>query len=93
MRKITQNDVKAAVEAVIREVQEAGGHPMPELGPGLCPVGGLDGFDSLVSVEATVLLEQRLGVELPNDTMFIENGTASSVQEIVRRVAAACGVA
>lgn len=86
MGKIGADDVCQAVWEVIREVQESGGHPLPQADPTLCPVTDIEGFDSLVSVEATVMLEQRLGIKLPNDTMFIKDGQPITIEQVIQRV-------
>ncbi len=39
------------------------------------------------------MLEDKLGVELPNETMFVAEGRAATIDEVVDRVAEACGVA
>ena len=51
----------------------------------LCPVRDMEGFDSLSGVEATVMLSESLGVDLPEDyNPFISNDgkRALSVSEI-----------
>lgn len=48
-------------------VQQMSGRPSTEIGVSTRPVGGVEGFDSLSGVEATVMLSESLGVELPED--------------------------
>jgi acyl carrier protein len=79
--------VRAALVAVLRQVQETSGRPCPAIVDTTKPIGDLPGFDSLLAVEATVLLEQKLGCTLANGTPFIsESGTrALRINAIVER--------
>jgi hypothetical protein len=68
--------VRVALVAVLRLVQKTSGRPCPAITDGIKPIGDLQGFDSLLAVEATVLLEQKLGCTLADGTPFIsESGT------------------
>jgi acyl carrier protein len=82
--------VRTALVAVLRQVQEASGRPCPAIKDNLKPIGDLPGFDSLLAVEATVLLEQKLGCRLATGTPFIsESGMrALSIDAIIERTLA-----
>lgn len=83
--------IRAALEKVLRDVQLASGRPCPDLTDDLKPVGDLEDFDSLLAVEATVLLEQALDCKLAEGTPFIsETGRkrALTVLQIVDRIEA-----
>ncbi len=69
---------------VLREVQTVGGQPYVDLAEDDCPINGLDAFDSLLGVEATDMLERRLGCKLLRETVFVsEDGKrAATVAEI-----------
>ena len=82
----TRERVLQAIAEVVRETQEASGHPTATIEGSLRPVGGLEGFDSLLGVEATILLEQKLGVKFSTESVFVTNQAASSVAEIADRV-------
>ena len=81
--------IKSCICKVINEVQTLSGRPCIEMNWSTKPVGGLDGFDSLMGLEATVLVEERLGCRLEHDSIFIsDDGTrALSIQQICERIA------
>jgi acyl carrier protein len=81
--------VREALIAVLRQVQKTSGRPCPEITDATKPVGDLQGFDSLLAVEATVLLEQKLGCTIAEIPFFSETGTrALRVSAIVERTLA-----
>lgn len=76
--------VDKIVEA-ITQVQEASGRPSSDIGVSMRPVQDVEGFDSLCGVEATVVLSDSLGIDLPEDcNPFIskDGRRALSVEEI-----------
>ncbi len=81
--------IQTIVLDVLREVQTLSGREWAGLIPDAKPIGQLEGFDSLCAVEATVLVEERLGCgDLEIDTVFVaEDGSrALSVKEIAQRI-------
>lgn len=83
------DEIQSTVLNVLRDVQTLSGRPWTDLDPTATPIGGLDGFDSLSSVEATVMVEEKLGCgDLKVSSLFIsEDGTrALSVKEIAKRI-------
>lgn len=84
------DDIQVIVLDVLREVQVLSGREWVELDPDAEPIGHLDGFDSLCAVEATVMVEERLGYgDLKVDTVFVsEDGErALTVKETAQRIA------
>lgn len=83
--RLTEHRVTELLAEVIREVQLASGHTTPAIETTMCPIGGIEGFDSLMSVEASVMLESRLGFELPVETVFIsqDGSRALNVGQVV----------
>ena len=80
-----KQDIAAAVVQTVAHVQEVSGRSSAGIGPSTRPVGGVQGFDSLSGVEATVMLSQSLGIDIPEDhNPFISNDgkRALSVSEI-----------
>ena len=84
-----RNNVVSQVIDAVKQVQETSGRTAVGIGPGTRPFRDIQGFDSLSGVEATVLLSQSLGRELP-DSVFTpgEGGRTPSVNEIAENV---CG--
>ena len=81
------------VQTVVR-IQEESGRSSAGIGVTTRPVGGVEGFDSLSGVEATVMLSESLGVFLPeNYNPFVsKDGTrALSVSEIADSLSAYVG--
>ena len=74
--------VDVVVEA-IRQVQESSGRTAGGIGPDTRPFRDVEGFDSLSGIEATIILSESLGRELP-DSVFapIEGNRVLSVKEI-----------
>ena len=60
-------EIVTKVVRTVAHVQEMSGRPSAGIGASTRPVGGVEGFDSLSGVEATVMLSESLGVELPED--------------------------
>lgn len=85
----TRAQIRAAVEKVLREVQATSGRPCPRIADDTRPIGDLDSFDSLMAVEATVLVEAELKCTLAQGVPFISaTGTrALTVSESVERIA------
>ena len=78
--------VQQAIEAVV-QVQQASGRSVEGIGPDTRPFKDVEGFDSLSGVEATVLLSETLGQELPDSVFTPEQGThVLSINEIAHRV-------
>jgi hypothetical protein len=83
------DEIQTVLLEILREVQTLSGRPWSGLSPSAKPIGELDGFDSLSSVEATVMLEESLGWgDLEIESIFIsEDGKrALTVDEIAQRL-------
>ena len=78
--------VRQVIQAVT-QVQELSGRSIAEVGLDTCPLKDLLGFDSLCGVEATVLLSEAVGHELPDSVFSPQEGVrVLSVNEIADRV-------
>ena len=80
-----KQEIVTKVVQTVSHVQEVSGRSSAGIGASTRPVGGVEGFDSLSGVEATVMLSESLGVNLPEDyNPFISNDgkRALSVGEI-----------
>jgi len=73
---------------VLHEVQKISAREWSDLGAEAKPIGGLDGFDSLSAVEATVMIEEKLGCKFELDSVFVsEDGKrALTLKEISERL-------
>ena len=83
------DEIQAIVLEVLREVQTLSGRSWTGLDPTAKPIGHLHGFDSLSGVEATVIVEEKLGCrDLEVDSVFIsEDGKrALTVREVAQRI-------
>jgi hypothetical protein len=72
----------------IERVQRASGEAAVGIGASTCPIRDLPGFDSQRGIEATVVLETLLGLEIPGEAnIFVApNGQrALRITEIVER--------
>lgn len=80
-----EKEVMGKIIAAVKQVQEASGRPVGDISPTTRPIGDVPGFDSLNGVEASVILSESLGHELPADynTFVSKDGRrALSVSEI-----------
>lgn len=78
------DNVAAIVHRVLSEIQIASGRSAPTFSYDLCPMTDLQDFDSLNAVEASCLLSEYLECEIDSDiALFVDNGRARSVREIV----------
>lgn len=80
----------AAISDVLSSLQALSGLPSTDISESTRPIGDLDEFDSLCGVEATAVLADRLGIEIPGVSAFVsKDGTSAlSVSEIADAVCA-----
>lgn len=86
---MTRQQAEAAVIGAIVEIQEMSGRERVKITGKTIPIGAVPGFDSLNGLEATILIDQRLGIETPNDARLFTNDTgqkAIPVSEIAQRI-------
>lgn len=79
-----QEIVTKIVQTVV-EVQDLSGRASSEIDASTLPLKDVEGFDSLSSLEATVMLSESIGVDIPeNYNPFIskDGNRALSVSEI-----------
>lgn len=60
-----KSEIEAVLIDALNTIQSLGGHPPVALHSGTCPLTDLAGFDSILAVEATVMISQQLGIEAP----------------------------
>jgi hypothetical protein len=81
-------NVIATVREILAEVQEVSGRSVTPLDGTDKVIGQLDGFDSLSSIEATVMIEAKLQFDSKCDSLFIsEDGSkALTLDEVSARI-------
>jgi acyl carrier protein len=90
MGKPGREAIRNAVLGAVKRAIEVAGHEVPDLTGDTCPIGQL-GFDSVVGVENTGILEAELGCEISAENVFVdETGRRPlSIDEVVTRLARA----
>ena len=86
---MTRERAEAALIGVIAHIQEMSGRECPEITGETVPIGDVPGFDSLNGLEATILLDEQLQIETPDDARLFTNETgrkAIPVSEIAQRI-------
>ena len=84
---MARDDIVRQVIQAVTQVQESSGRSVGGIGPDTRPLKDLQDFDSLCGVEATVLLSEAVGCELP-DSVFVPQAGSSvlTVNDIADRV-------
>lgn len=86
---MTRKEVVEAVVDAVAEVQGISGRACPKITASTKPIGDVPGFDSLNALEATIVIMERLGVDVPEGTnIFVSEAgdSALSVNEVARCV-------
>ncbi len=74
---MTFEDAKAALIAVLKDIQARSGLPCPDLQGSTVPPKALEKFDSTVWPAATTLVARKLGVTIPHNVhLFGDKGAA-----------------
>ena len=82
-----RDDIVRQVIQAVTQVQETSGRRIGVIGPDTRPLKDLQDFDSLCGVEATVLLSEVVGRDLPDSVFAPEEGSRLlSVDDIADRV-------
>ena len=84
---MTQTDIEQALCDAIRQVQEDSGRESPRLSGEIVPIGDLDGFDSINSIEVGAVVSDALGVEVgEHPLVHQETGRAISISEAAGQI-------
>ena len=82
-----RDDIVRQVIKAVTQVQNSSGRSIGEINPDSRPFKDLQDFDSLCGVEATVLLSEAVGRDLPDSVFAPEEGSrVLSVNEIADKV-------
>lgn len=69
---MNRREIESLVIATLKEVQQLSGRAWADLKTDSKPIGELDGFDSLTALEATVLLEHKVGCHtVGQESLFV----------------------
>jgi len=92
---MTHAEIEQTLIDLLKELQTITGDATCEVTIATVPISDLGFFDSLLALETTVILEEKLGASWDQDSVFREKDTtkALSVREIAQRLAAISGAA
>ena len=92
---MTQSEIEKIVIMVLTELQAGTGNMSVEITSQTIPLQDLDFFDSLLGIETTILLDEKLGIKWKEDSVFteVESTNQLSVAQIAVRLMQALGVA
>lgn len=90
---MTKIEIEQTLVALLKELQVTTGDSSCEVTILTTPLTDLGFFDSLLALETTVALEERLGASWDQDSVFTEKDTtkALTVAEIAERLAEPSG--
>jgi acyl carrier protein len=92
---MTSAEIEKAIIETLHDLQAGSGEPEQNITSRTLPLVDLGFFDSLLAIETTLALEDRLKCGCPDDSVFIDKDTAKplSVAQIAARLAALAGKA
>lgn len=81
------NTIRDTLLEVLTEIQNLGGNELPEFTDDLRPLEEIVQFDSLVALDAVLMLSERFETELPDD-LFYDPTThrPSTLGQIIERI-------
>ena len=82
-----RQDVVSLVIDAVKQVQEASGRTVGNIGPLTRPLQEIDWFDSYCGVEASLFISESLGCEIPCEVFLPAEGRRHlSIGEVADRV-------
>jgi acyl carrier protein len=92
---MTSTEIEKTIIETLLELQAGCGEIGQEITQATAPLADLDFFDSLLAIETTLALEERLKCKCPEDSAFVEKETAKAltIAEIAGRLAQLAGKA
>jgi len=81
---MTKVEIEQTLIEILRELQAGTGDQPCEITPTTTPLTDLGFFDSLLALETTIVLEERVGVSWKDDSVFadIESSNPLTVAQI-----------
>ena len=90
---MNQAAIEQAIIGILKELQAGSGETTQEITPATTPILELGFFDSLLALETTIALEERLNASWDEDSVFTEKDTCRprTISEIAARIVNASG--
>jgi len=92
---MTSVEIEMTIIETLRELQAGCGEAEQKITPTTLPLVDLGFFDSLLAIETTLVLEERLKCNCPDDSVFIDKETTTplTVAQVAARLAPLAGKA
>jgi acyl carrier protein len=83
------SEIEQIIVQTLQELQAGSGDGNCEIIPAVVPLLELGFFDSLLAIETTIVLEERLGCSCGDDSVFKDKGTEQplTIAQIASRLA------
>jgi acyl carrier protein len=87
---MTPSEIETLIVETLRNLQQATGETPCEISAQVVPLSELGFFDSLLAIETTLVLEERLGGSWDDESVFSDKETAQplTIAEIAAHLAA-----
>jgi acyl carrier protein len=89
---MSPEDVEVKLIEVFQEIQSDSGYQATQITGTTCPMNDLEGFDSLLCIEAIGMLADRLDVEIPNNNNIFLSKDGKRWLTIEESVAVVCEI-
>ncbi|AFZ21994.1 acyl carrier protein [Allocoleopsis franciscana] len=89
---MSPEDVEVKLIEVFQEIQSDSGYQATQITGTTCPMTDLEGFDSLLCIEAIGMLADRLDVEIPNNNNIFLSKDGKRWLTIEESVAVVCEI-
>jgi acyl carrier protein len=86
---MSKSEIEVIIIETLQELQAGSGDTEFEITPAVAPLSQLGFFDSLLAIETTLVLEERLGCSCGEDSVFKNKETEEplTIGEIASRLA------
>jgi len=84
--------MKVTLIEVLQEIQSDSGYQEVPISGSTCPVSDLQGFDSLLCIEAIGMLADKLNIEIPNSNNIFLSQDGKQWLTIDESVAVVCEI-
>lgn len=86
---MNKTEIEEIIIETLRELQAGSGDNETVISPVVVPLSQLGFFDSLLAIETTLVLEERLGVSWGEDSVFKDKQTSEplTISDIASRLA------